>query len=113
MPHNETQRMLKKIQKSFIADRVYYSGHARYEMEGEESGVIKDEEVFETVLTGKIIETYPEDEPYPSCLIYGKTSKNRPLHVVCGYVDEENLSIIITVYQPLPERWIDFTRRKK
>jgi len=82
-------------------------------MEGEESGVIKDEEVFETVSTGKIIETYPEDEPYPSCLIYGTTSKKRPLHVVCAYADDENLSIIITVYQPLPERWIDFTRRKK
>jgi len=92
---------------------VYYSGHARDEMEGEASGVIKDEEVFETVSTGKIIENYPEDEPYPSCLIYGRTSKNRPLHVVYAYADDENLSIIITVYQPLPERWIDFTRRKK
>ena len=105
--------MLKKIQECFRADRVYYSRHARDEMEGEESGVIKDEEVFETVSTGKIIENYPEDEPYPSCLIYGRTFENRPLHVVCGYSDDENLSIIITAYQPHPERWIDFTRRKK
>jgi hypothetical protein len=37
--------------------------HARDEMEGEESGEILDEEIFETVLTGKIIESYPEDEP--------------------------------------------------
>ena len=44
--------MLKKIQECFRADRVYYSRHARDEMEGEESGVIKDEEVFETVSTG-------------------------------------------------------------
>ncbi len=57
--------MLKKIQECFRADRVYYSRHARDEMEGEESGVIKDEEVFETVSTGKIIENYPEDDPYP------------------------------------------------
>jgi len=105
--------MLKNIQECFKSYRVYYSRHARDEMEGEESGVIKDEEVFETVLTGKIIENYPEDEPYPSCLIYGRTFKNRPLHVVCSYADEENLSIIITVYQPHPERWVDFTRRKK
>jgi len=105
--------MLKKIQECFRADQVYYSRHARDAMEGEESGVIKDEEVFETVSTGKIIENYPEDEPYPSCLIYGRTFKNRPLHVVCGYADDENLSIIITAYQPHPERWIDFTRRKK
>jgi hypothetical protein len=47
--------MLKKIQKCFRADRVYYSRHARDEMEGEESGEIKDEEVFEAVSTGRII----------------------------------------------------------
>lgn len=82
-------------------------------MEGEESGEIKDEEVFETVLTGKIIEDYPEDEPYPSCLIYGRTTQNRPLHVVCAYSEDENLSIVITAYQPHPERWIDFSRRQK
>jgi hypothetical protein len=82
-------------------------------MEGEESGEIKDEEVFETVLTGKIIEDYPEDEPYPSCLIYGRTTQNRPLHVVCAYSEDENLAIVITAYQPHPERWIDFSRRQK
>jgi hypothetical protein len=39
-------------------------------MEKEECGEIKEREVFEAVLNGKIIESYPEDEPYPSCLIY-------------------------------------------
>jgi hypothetical protein len=62
--------MLSKIQGWFKADRVYYSKHARGEMEDEESGEIRDEEVFETILTGKIIGNYPEDEPYPSCLIF-------------------------------------------
>ena len=45
--------------------------------------------------------------------VVSRTFKNRPLHVVCGYADDENLSIIITAYQPHSERWIDFTRRKK
>ena len=82
-------------------------------MEDDESGEIIDEEVFETVLTGKIIEDYPEDEPYPSCLIYGRTTQNRPLHVVCAYSEDENLAIVITAYQPNPERWIDFSRRQQ
>ena len=56
-------------------------------MEAEEFGEIRDEEVSEAVSEGKIIETYPMDEPYPSCLIYGRTSDNRPLHVVCAYSD--------------------------
>jgi len=70
--------MLKKIQDCYRTARLYYSKHARDEMEAEESGKLEDEEVFEAVLAGKIVENYPEDEPYPSCLIYGKTSKNDP-----------------------------------
>ena len=70
--------MLKKILECFRENQVYYSRHARDEMEDEESGEILDNEIFEAVLSGKIIENYPGDEPYPSCLIYGKTSKNDP-----------------------------------
>jgi len=105
--------MLEKIQDCFRAERLYYSKHARDEMETDEFGEIKDTEVFDAVSSGEIIESYPEDEPYPSCLIYGRTSDNRPLHVVCAYFDEDSLAIIITAYQPHPDRWIDFSRRKK
>ena len=90
-----------------------YSQHAREEMEVEELGEIKDNEVFEAVLNGKIIEGYPEDKPYPSCLIYGKTSDERPLHIVCAYAEDADNVIIITVYQPRLDLWIDFERRKK
>jgi len=76
--------MLKKIQECFKSDRAYYSKQARDEMEDEECGEIRDGEVFEAISSGKIIENYPEDEPYPSCLIYGRTTKNRPLHAVCA-----------------------------
>jgi len=105
--------MLEKIQDCFRAERLYYSKHARDEMETDEFGEIKDTEVFAAVSSGEIIESYPEDEPYPSCLIYGRTSDNRPLHVVCAYSHEDSLGIIITAYQPHPDRWIDFSRRKK
>ncbi len=105
--------MLKKIQDCFRKERFYYSRHARDEMEIDEFGEIKDIEVFDAVSSGEIIESYPEDEPYPSCLIYGRTTDNRPLHVVCAYADEDSLAIIITAYQPHPDRWIDFSRRKK
>jgi hypothetical protein len=105
--------MLKKIQDCFEEERLYYSSHARDEMEADEYGEIKDEEVFESVRHGKIIEHYPEDEPYASCLIYGRTSKDRPIHVVCAYSDDDKLAVIITAYQPHPDRWIDFSRRRK
>jgi len=82
-------------------------------MEDEEFGEIREREVFEAVERGKVIEIYPEDEPYPSCLIYRRTFGDRPLHVLCAYTKDEETSIIITAYQLDPERWIDFERRKK
>ena len=105
--------MLKEIQDCFRAERLYYTKHARDEMEDEEFGEIKDEDVFDSVVAGKMIEVYPDDEPYPSCLIYGKTSEDRPLHVLCAYSNDDNMVIIITAYQPHPDRWIDFERRVK
>lgn len=105
---------MKQIQDCFRAENVYITPkHARDEMEVKELGEIKHEEVFESVPGGKVIENYPEDEPYPSCLIYGRTSENRPLHIVCAYSNDDNIAIIITAYQPHPDRWIDLMRRRK
>jgi len=104
--------MLKEIQDCFRAERLYYTWHARNEMGEEEFGEIRHKEVFDAVLGGKIIENYAEDEPYPSCLIYGRTSENRPLHILCGYSSDENMVIVVTTYQPHPDRWVEFERRK-
>jgi len=103
--------MLSAIQHCFIKDQVLYSQHAKVEMEQEEFGEIHEQEVAETIAHGEIIELYSDDKPYQSCLINGKTNKNRPLHVVCAYNEEDNLAIVITVYQPDPKQWINFRRR--
>jgi hypothetical protein len=63
--------MLAKIQRCVRFERLLYTKHARDEMESEELGQIGEEEICEVVTRGKIIEDYPEDEPYPSCLIFG------------------------------------------
>jgi len=105
--------MLEKIVKCIQEGEYFYSQHAREEMEMEELGEIRDEEVCQAVLCGKIIEDYPGDLPYPSCLIYGKTSQGRPLHTVCGYAEEVRRVIIITAYEPSPDQWINFERRKE
>jgi hypothetical protein len=105
--------MIERIVNCFKLERYLYSAHAREEMEFEELGEITDDEVFEAVLNGKIIEDYPEDKPYPSCLIYGKTSDERPVHIVCAYAEDVNRVIIVTVYQPRSDQWIDLERRRK
>lgn len=104
--------MLENIQNCFSLDKMLYTKHAREEMEKEELGEVREKDVCDAILSGKIIESYLEDKPYPSCLVYGETSNDRPLHVVCAYDKESDIVIIITVYQPVSDQWIDFKRRK-
>ena len=104
--------MLAKIQRCFAADKAIYTRHAREEMRLEELGRIKEEEVFAAIQSGQVIENYPDDMPYLSVLVFGETSQKRPIHVVCAYSEEDDLSIIITAYQPDPARWVDYRRRK-
>jgi hypothetical protein len=102
----------EKCRSCFESEKVYYTRHAKLEMEKEEFGKIFDQEVFEAVSNGEVIEEYPEDKPYPSVLIYGKANSNRPLHLVCAYNDADDLIIVVTVYEPDPNLWIDFKERK-
>jgi hypothetical protein len=83
-------------------------------MESETFGLIRVDEVLEALDTGEIIEEYLDDQPYPSCLILGRTRAARPLHIVCAPVLTEHRLIVITIYQPDPARWeADFKRRKR
>jgi len=103
---------LEEIRKCFEANAVWYSRHARVEMINEEFGRIHDEEVYQAISVGEIIEEYLNDSPYPSVLIFGRTKTDRPLHILCAYNKYEDLAVIVTVYQPDPVLWIDFKRRK-
>lgn len=101
------------LRRCFEQDRVFYTGHARHEMREDKFGPITDQEVYEAICSGQVIEMYPKDTPYPSVLIFGTTSANRPLHAVCAYGSDEDWAVIVTVYQPDPNQWEDYRRRKK
>jgi len=105
--------MRKRIQACFAIDQVVYTRHARDEMRLEGFGPIREEEVAEAIQSGEIIESYEDDEPYPSVLIFSTTSGGRRLHIVCAYASEENLVIVITVYEPDPNKWINYERRRR
>ncbi len=69
-------------------------------------------QVEKAISTGEIIESYPDDPRGPSCLIMGHFEGERPLHVVCGKVQEQ--IIIITAYEPDSVEWeADFRTRRK
>ena len=73
---------------------------------------LKFDEIYFSVFQGKIIEDYPTDKPYPSCLIYGKTFAGDPVRSVWAYNKQNKWTVLITVYRPDPNLWIDFKIRK-
>jgi hypothetical protein len=90
-----------------------FTDHARREMEAEPLGMIRIEEVLQALDRGEILEEYPDDVPYPSCLVLGRTATGRPIHVVCAPVAAEQRVIIITTYQPDPARWDEEFRHRR
>jgi len=74
---------------------------------------VRVQEVREAVVNGQIIEEYPDDKYGPSCLICGWTQAQRPIHLQCSYPSRPLIKII-TVYEPLPQKWNDdFTQRRR
>lgn len=73
---------------------------------------IDEEDIRRALETARLIEEYPDDQPYPSRLILG-WSGSRPIHVVVANNYSDNQVIVVTVYEPDPDEWeADFMRRK-
>ena len=60
---------------------------------------------------GEIIEQYPNDYPFPSCLVLGHDMAGRILHVVCGSDGAELW--LITAYSPNPFKWEECFRQRR
>jgi len=85
------------------------SFHAEKERYAEDISLSDIETV---ILSGEILEDYPDDPRGESCLILGHT-EGRPIHVVCGYTSTRSIRVI-TVYLPKQPKWQDErTRRAK
>lgn len=99
---------IKKIRLKFAANLYRISQHAEEERETDQ---ITFSELEGAVAKSEIIEECPDDPRGESCLILGFTSKNKPIHIVCADLSEEKI-LIVTVYRPDPEKWIEFRKRK-
>jgi len=74
---------------------------------------ITAKEIEGAICERTIIEPYPNDPRGASCLILGFTGKDRPLHVVCGRLEDDEI-LIITAYEPDQKEWEgDWKTRKK
>ena len=101
---------LAEILQAIAASKVIVSRHAREE--AEEDGLLIDEVCF-SLEGGEIIQEYPEDRPYPSCLVYGLNAKGEPIHSVWAYNTDNGWAVLVTVYRPDPKLWIDWRTRRK
>jgi hypothetical protein len=99
---------IEKLRNKEITSEYRISRHAQKRLD---ERAISNEEFIQVILSGEIIEDYPNDKPYPSCLIMGYVRNDEPLYVVCAVND---LVHIITVHWIDYKKWLDpKTRREK
>jgi hypothetical protein len=88
---------------------VLFSGHALRRMF--ERGLSRDA-VLETIAHGDEIATYPDDHPYPSCLMLSFVGQ-APIHVVVAR-EPDTRTCFVTSYRPDPNLWSnDFRTRRQ
>ncbi len=92
-----------------MADRLSFRVHAIQRMFQRQ---VSHSDIRHVLATGETIEDYPDDIPYPSRLVLGWCD-SRPLHVVVADNQEDQETIIITVYEPDSDKWgYGFKKRK-
>ena len=101
--------MIERIKKQVEVQNYRFTIHS---LERCVERYISPNEVKYAMLSGEVIEDYPDDKYGPSCLIYGVNREGRILHVQCS-IDPV---WVITAYDPTlnPDEWeADFKRRIK
>ena len=98
---------IKDIHSLLKNNKIQWRGHMLTRMK--QRG-IRINDVLKALDNGRIIESYDQDKPYPSCLILGYTGK-KPLHVLCSIGG--NYIWLITTYHPDNDKWLsDFKTRR-
>ena len=105
MRHN----MIDEIREKIAAGIFEFSKHA---VDQSILRGISVQEIRDAIEAGEIIEDYPDDKYGPSCLIFGMTTDNRPLHIQCSY-PSRLLVKIVTLYEPDENLWINYRMRKQ
>lgn len=101
------QDALRRIRVLAKEENIRVTQHAHEEMVEED---ISLDEALESIASGEILEDYPEHKRGACCLLGGHTRAGRPIHVVCATALPR--LIIITVYEPVPPKWVTPTRRR-
>lgn len=92
------------VSRAIAAGRVFITDHA---------DELSFDEIYYATLHGEIVESYPADWPYPSCLIFGETFSREPVHTVWSYNAKSLHAVLVTVYRPDPALWVNYRIRRK
>jgi len=99
--------VLRRIHDQARSENLRITQHAQQEMVAEEITLDQLEEVLGT---SELLENYPQHQRGACCLLAGRTSDGRPLHVVC--TTAQPVLIVITVYEPKLPKWITPRQRR-
>jgi len=97
---NKEKIDIETIKKYIIQKKVNWTKHCLNRI-NQRKILISD--IEKAISKGNIIEYYYDDYPYPSCLILGRDSNNKEIHIVCGIC--EGYIYMITAYHPNIDKW--------
>jgi hypothetical protein len=86
-----------------MLDRIVYTDHGE---EKRRAVGVSAPEVRAVLANGTVLRRYPEDRPFPSYLVLGWID-GRPVHVVAADDEDREVTWIITIYEPDPDKWTE------
>jgi hypothetical protein len=92
---------IEEIKAKVRANEYIYSHHADLERRADDLTLAQ---VEDALLTGAILEQYPDTGRGEGCLVVG-FSRDIPVHAVCGWRGDK--VVLITVYIPSPPQFVD------
>ena len=108
---NRSNMEFRQLIRDRASQRILFLPHAVRQMSRPDR-MIATADVRKVVEEGEIIEDYPEDPRGHSCVMLGRGSNGRPMHIVCAPKDE--YLAVITAYIPDEKQWSkDFRTRVK
>ncbi len=96
--------MIEEIKNLCRQGKIEWTSHVQQRIL--QRGITR-QNVKDAIMYGEIIEKYPDDYPFPSCLILGENH----LHVVCGI--GAGILWIITAYYPSEDKWENDLKTRK
>ena len=107
---SESQNNLIQKVKGLIREKNFrLSLHAEGERDADRISLV---EIEEALLHNdpEMIEDYPDDPRGHSFMLLGFSGERKPIHVLCSI--HEGTLVIITIYRPDPNLWIDWRIRR-